>query len=190
MAAPSRPLSETLTGIAAHVRAARAALPADAHASRDAIDQALALVEIALADTARPGAATAAPSPPATGAPRETLLVVEDNERILALVSTVLSRLGYRVLTAPDGRAALEQYGRSSDDIALLVTDLMMPYMNGSELAREMLKLRPTMRVLFASGYAHEHVFDASLGGPSSFIDKPYTPHSLAQRIRELLDAP
>lgn len=192
MADPSRPLSETLTGIVTHVRIARAALPEHAQAARDAIDRALAIADAALAAATPAGAATVAPLPPAAAgpAPRETLLVVEDNERILTLVSTVLSRLGYRVLTAPDGRAALERYGRSTEDIALLVTDLMMPHMNGSELAREMLRLRPTLRVLFASGFANEDVFDASLGGPSSFIAKPYTPHGLAQRIRELLDAP
>jgi CheY-like chemotaxis protein len=120
----------------------------------------------------------------------ETVLVVEDNETILTLITTALSRLGYNVLSAGDGPTALERYGSSPDEIQILVTDVMMPRMGGRELAARLTALRPSMKVLYASGYAQDVT---SLNGafePINFIQKPYTPHGLAARIRQLLDAP
>jgi two-component system cell cycle sensor histidine kinase/response regulator CckA len=119
----------------------------------------------------------------------ETILVVEDNETILTLITTALSRLGYHVLSAGDGPTALERFGESPDDIRILVTDVMMPRMSGRELAVKLTALRPTMAVLYASGYTQDVTSRHGVFEPDvNFIQKPYTPHGLAARIRQLLD--
>jgi CheY-like chemotaxis protein len=135
--------------------------------------------------------AEAAPTPVARAVGNETLLVVEDNETILTLVTTALRRFGYTVLSAGDGPTALERYGRSADDIKLLVTDLMMPRMSGRELAIQLTALRPTLKVLYASGYTQDVTSRHGVFEPDvNFIQKPYTPQRLAARIRLLLDTP
>jgi CheY-like chemotaxis protein len=140
----------------------------------------------------RPGGVPLMPPPVAPGAEfsgHETLLFVEDNETILTLVTSALRRLGYRVLTATNGLDAVNQFGESDDDIALLVTDVMMPKLSGRELAARMASLRPSMKVLYASGYTDDAMIQLGLqDGAHNFIQKPYTPVALAARIRQLLD--
>lgn len=119
----------------------------------------------------------------------ETVLVVEDNETILTLITNALKRLGYNVLSAGDGPTALEQFGASPDSIDILVTDVMMPRMSGRDLATRLTALRPSIKVLYASGYTQDITSRHGVFEPDvNFIQKPYTPHGLAARIRQLLD--
>jgi two-component system, cell cycle sensor histidine kinase and response regulator CckA len=121
----------------------------------------------------------------------ETLLVVEDDAAILMLVTQTLSRLGYNVLSAPDGLTAFELYGHADFPIHLLVTDVVMPRMGGNELAARLTALRPGLKVLFASGYSEDAVTRHGVSQADvHFIQKPFTPVSLAERIRHVIDEP
>jgi two-component system, cell cycle sensor histidine kinase and response regulator CckA len=121
----------------------------------------------------------------------ETVLLVEDDESVRNLTAAMLTRLGYTVLQAPNGPGALAQAKSPETRIDLLFTDVVMPGMNGRELAEQMAAERPDLRVLFASGYTdnvivHHGLVDARL----SFIAKPFTMQSLASKLREVLDPP
>ncbi len=128
-----------------------------------------------------------APSRPAQGG-RETILLVEDEKSLLRMASMMLETLGYRVLSASSPGEALRLAGASASDIHLLITDVVMPEMNGRELAREMLLLRPGIKSLFTSGYtanviAHHGVLDEGV----CFLQKPFSASDLADRVREAL---
>jgi len=120
----------------------------------------------------------------------ETVLVVEDDETILTLNRNILEYLGYAVLAATSPRQALQLARWHARDIRLLITDVIMPEMNGRELAREIQFFCPSVKVLFVSGYtanviAHRHVLDEGV----SFLAKPFSTEDLAAKIREVLDA-
>ena len=121
----------------------------------------------------------------------EIVLVVEDEEAILALSRTILEHLGYTVLTASSPRQALRQAVMLHDDgIDLLITDVVMPEMNGRDLAKEFQALYPKIRVLFVSGYtenviAHRGVLDKGV----CFLPKPFSLEDLAVKVRETLAA-
>jgi signal transduction histidine kinase len=119
---------------------------------------------------------------------RETILLVEDEPAILNMIRLMLERNGYEVITASSPGEAIEKARRYEGDIHLLMTDVVMPEMNGRDLARSMLALYPTMKRLFMSGYtadviAHHGVLEAGV----HFIQKPFTQVELTSRIRELL---
>ena len=137
-------------------------------------------------ETAEPGAEPVA-------APRgsETVLLVEDDDAVRNLAERVLAEAGYEVLTASGGWEALELVGRYPNPIDLLLTDVVMPGMNGPELADRLGALRPETRVLFASGYTDGAVFRRELpGGTPAFIAKPFTPDALRRKVREALVVP
>jgi CheY-like chemotaxis protein len=118
----------------------------------------------------------------------ESVLVVEDEEAILALNRTMLEHLGYAVLTASSPLQALRQAVLYADGIDLLITDVIMPEMNGRDLAREMQALYPEIKVLFVSGYtenviAHRGVLDKGV----CFLPKPFSLEDLAAKVRETL---
>jgi CheY-like chemotaxis protein len=116
----------------------------------------------------------------------ETILLVEDEATIRKLVRDVLSRGGYTVLDAPAGEAALELL--RANEVDLLLTDVVMPGMSGPDLARIATAERPSIRVLFTSGYTNEP--EELLAEPdAAFIGKPFSPQSLAAKVREVLDA-
>ncbi len=149
------------------------------------------LAELIHRSTARNSTQTLPPASAVAVAGHETVLVVEDNETILTLITNALSRLGYDVVSAGDGPTALERFGASPHNIAILVTDVMMPRMSGRELAIKLTAMRPAMKVLFASGYTQDVPSRHGAFEPdANFIQKPYTPHGLAARIRQLLDTP
>lgn len=119
----------------------------------------------------------------------ETILLVEDEPAILEMTSMLLTELGYTVLKAstPDGAIHLAQ--EHSAEINLLITDVIMPKMNGGELATRLLSIRPQIKLLFMSGYtadiiAHHGVLDEGV----HFIQKPFLMNDFADKLREVLD--
>jgi len=120
---------------------------------------------------------------------RETVLVVEDDEFILKLAKRMLESLGYRVITSRTPCDALVMVEKSTEKFSLLVTDVVMPILNGKELQQRMEMLRPGFRTLFMSGYtadvmAHRGILEEGV----KFLQKPFTIESLALKIRETLD--
>ncbi|MBI3098598.1 MAG: response regulator [Planctomycetes bacterium] len=120
----------------------------------------------------------------------ETVLLVEDSGPVRQFAREALVELGYRVIEAPDGAAALVR-AESSGPIHLLLTDVVMPGMSGRELADRLVALRPGVRVLYTSGYTDRTIVSQGVLDPGmAFIQKPYTPDLLGRKIREVLDAP
>ena len=119
----------------------------------------------------------------------ETLLLVEDEPGVRALARHVLQSCGYTVLEAGDGREALLAAEQHSGPIPLLLTDVVMPYLGGRQLADAVLGLHPEAKVLFLSGYTDDAVVrHGVLEANTNFLQKPFTPASLAQKVREILD--
>jgi two-component system cell cycle sensor histidine kinase/response regulator CckA len=118
----------------------------------------------------------------------ETVLVVEDEETVRRLVAKFLERRGYAVLTASDSLEALAIGRDHRGPIDLLVTDVVMPSMNGPELAEQFLTLRPGAGVLYVSGYSDEAIGDPTVRVAGSvFLQKPFSESSLAQKVRDAL---
>lgn len=117
----------------------------------------------------------------------ETILVVEDDDRILRLVAGVLRARGYRVIEAADPSDALRICVEDNPD--LLLTDIVMPAMNGRELAERAAELQPRLRILYMSGYPDDVIGRASalLTPDTPFLPKPFTPDALARKVREVL---
>jgi two-component system cell cycle sensor histidine kinase/response regulator CckA len=116
----------------------------------------------------------------------ETVLVVEDDAGLRRLVTDVLSNHGYTVLAAADFRAALEFCEAHAGPVHLLLTDLVLPGMSGSELAGRAQALRPKLKVLLMSGYTDRAGLDEPM---HPFLQKPFTPETLLTRMRQLLDS-
>jgi two-component system, cell cycle sensor histidine kinase and response regulator CckA len=121
----------------------------------------------------------------------ETVLLVEDEDTLRFMVREILSAAGYDVLEATDGDEALKIARRHSPSIDLMLTDVVMPKMNGRELAEKLEPLHPETRVLFMSGYTGGVIVrHGILSSDEVFIQKPFTPSSLMKKVRETLDAP
>jgi PAS domain S-box-containing protein len=119
----------------------------------------------------------------------ETILLVEDQAAIREVISAYLMRLGYNVLTAPDGEAALSIAATQQKSIDLVVTDLLMPNMGGLELATRMKQLHPETRVLFMSGYPDEAIrSQEGLTEDVEVMQKPFSMKSLAAKARSILE--
>jgi PAS domain S-box-containing protein len=119
-----------------------------------------------------------------------TILLAEDEAAVRGLASVILRSCGYQVLEAGDGPEALRLLQQRTGPLHLLVTDVMMPHMNGVQLAERVRQLRPDVRVLYISGYTDDIMVPH--GGPTTgqeFLQKPFTPMSLAQKVRAVLDA-
>ena len=133
--------------------------------------------------------ATKPPTVPRRATGTETILVVEDEEALRKVAKRTLDAAGYTVLTAADGDEALLTCARHAGDIHLLLTDVVMPRMSGRALAQELSKTRPTLKVLYMSGYTddaivHHGVLDAG----THFLGKPFTAADLTRKVREVLD--
>jgi CheY-like chemotaxis protein len=118
----------------------------------------------------------------------ETILVVEDHEGVRSLIVGTLELCGFHVLQAADGVEALRQVAQHVGPIDLLLTDVIMPGMNGKEVADQLAVLRPGIKVLFMSGYsgeliAHHGVLEAGV----AYLPKPFTPDALTAKVREML---
>ena len=119
----------------------------------------------------------------------ETVLLVEDDPRVRALVSTMLGRSGYNVLDADGGERALEIIRAHRGSIDLLLTDVVMPAMNGRVLAERLQALSPATRVLFMSGYSDDAIMRAGVRAAEvGFLQKPFSSAALAAKIREILE--
>jgi two-component system cell cycle sensor histidine kinase/response regulator CckA len=119
----------------------------------------------------------------------ETVLVVEDEAPVRSVARQVLERHGYTVLEAPSAEAALDIATRYSGTIHLLLTDVVMPGLNGRELATRLANLRPDARVIFMSGYTDDAVTRHGVLEPgSAYVQKPFTPDAIARKVREVLD--
>ena len=118
----------------------------------------------------------------------EVVLVVEDEPAVRQMASRALSEFGYNVLEAKDGGEALELLSRAESRVRLIVADVVMPGMDGPELARKALTLRPGLPVLFMSGYTDDEVVRRGLldaGQP--FLQKPFTPEALGEQVAGML---
>jgi PAS domain S-box-containing protein len=119
----------------------------------------------------------------------ETVLVVEDEEEVRKIAMEILRRQGYKVLEAPQGGDAFLICEKYDGPIHLMLTDVVMPRMDGIELAQRLLSMRPEMRVIYMSGYAdnaiHRHGFFEE---GVDYIQKPFTVSGLARKVREVLD--
>jgi CheY-like chemotaxis protein len=117
-----------------------------------------------------------------------TLLVVEDEGAVRELVRAALTRGGYRVLAARDGEEALTRAAAYEGRIDLLLTDVVMPGLNGRELALRFRQARPDARVIFMSGFASDVIAeDGGLSGDSELLMKPFTPDELLSRVQAAL---
>ena len=122
------------------------------------------------------------------GTSAKTILVVDDEEMVRRLAVRLIERLGYKVLSAINGQDALAVAARHSADIHLLFTDVVMPNMNGHELATKLIEARPELKVLFTSGYTQNIIDpDCELDEGINFIRKPFMLQSLSTHIRKAL---
>ncbi len=120
----------------------------------------------------------------------ETVLLVEDEAPVRALVRSVLCRNGYNVIDAANAGEALLLCERHAGEIHLMLTDVVMPHMSGLQLAQRLAPLRPRMRVLLMSGYtADESILNRSGESGARFIAKPFTSHALLRAVRDAVKA-
>lgn len=125
------------------------------------------------------------PSPGGT----ETILVAEDEPAVRHLTARILKAKGYAVMTAANGDEALELVRRHRNQIHLLLTDVIMPGMSGPQLADQLIRERPEIRVLYMSGYTAAAIHHHGVLEPGiSYLQKPFTPQALSEKIREVLD--
>jgi CheY-like chemotaxis protein len=131
------------------------------------------------------------PAPALPLAPRHgTILLVEDNDAVRHAVRRMLEKMGYEILEAPHGDEGIRISQRFEGHIDVLVTDLMMPRMDGRALANALAVARPGMRVVFVSGYTDDAVLRRGLvDSTHAFVQKPFTGEELAHTINGLLDS-
>src|SRR6185369_7664677 len=118
----------------------------------------------------------------------ELILVVDDENAIREITKGTLETFGYRVLTASDGTEAVTLYADHKNDVAVVVTDMMMPFMDGPATIRALQRMNPTVRIIAASGLgASQRAADASLEGVEIFLDKPYTAEKLLKALAKII---
>jgi CheY-like chemotaxis protein len=118
----------------------------------------------------------------------ETILLIEDEDTVRHLASHVLRMHGYRVLEARHAGEALKIAEVHDDAIHLMLTDVVMPKMNGRQLAESLAPLRPGMKVIYMSGYNDDIILNAGLGPQIAFLQKPFPPNLLVEKVRRVLD--
>jgi PAS domain S-box-containing protein len=131
----------------------------------------------------------AGPPSARSGLADQTILLVEDEESVRTMVCRILRRTGYRVLTAKDPTEAATICDADAGPIDLLLTDVIMPGMNGHQLASQLLVVRPDMKVLYMSGYTADVALNDHPGETRSFLQKPIRPGVLTSRVRDALRA-
>jgi PAS domain S-box-containing protein len=164
-----------------------------AESVRRAADRAAALTQQLLASSRRENAVADSVDPNRVIAGTVTgegvVLLAEDDASVRRLVVAELTKRGFTVIEAEDGRAALEIFRREHDRIDILVSDVVMPHLNGAELGKEVERLRPGTRVLFVSGHPERSGQGLDPAGVTNLLMKPFTADTLASRIKELMAA-
>jgi PAS domain S-box-containing protein len=118
----------------------------------------------------------------------ELILVVDDEETIRQITASTLETFGYRVLTASDGTEAVALYAEHRNEVAVVLTDMLMPFMDGPATIRALLKMEPGVKIIAASGLtAGQRAGEASLEGVKIFLNKPYTAEKLLKALGEVL---
>jgi len=113
---------------------------------------------------------------------------VDDEVALREFIKNLLEAYGYRVMIASDGNDALIQYGRHKDQIALVLTDMMMPFMDGPALTRGLRRFDPQVRIIAATGLATDSkMVEAKVLGVNGFLAKPYTAEKLLTALHEVL---
>jgi len=129
---------------------------------------------------------TLASFPRGTG---ETILVVDDEPSILTVTCDTLESFGYRTLTARDGAEAVGIYQEHADEVAVVLTDMTMPVMDGPATIRNLMKLDPEVKIIASSGFmTNERAYKASMANHKYFLPKPYTAEKLLKTVRAILD--
>ncbi len=137
----------------------------------------------------RPEAASRTPHASLAPGAGETILVVEDQEEVRSITQRVLAARGYRVLTAANGADALRLAEDFAEPIHLLLSDVVMPGMNGRDLSRRLVATRPDLKVLFVSGYPDSSIALHGVLDPEvELLQKPFAAADLARRVREVID--
>jgi PAS domain S-box-containing protein len=140
---------------------------------------------------AMPAERPAVEAPPRVVEPSsETILLVEDEDAVRVIISAVLRRQGYQVLEASTPRGACDIFEQHGQEVDLLLTDVVMPEMNGPALAQRLVAVRPELRVLFISGYADMAMPLDSDNPNISFLGKPFQASVLTGKVREILSRP
>ena len=116
-----------------------------------------------------------------------TILLVEDEEQVRVLLERVLAKHNYSVLTAANGREALDIARKDIEGISLVISDVIMPELGGAGLLRELRSLRADIPVLLMTGYSDEHIEKEGSLEEAHLIQKPFTPAQLMQRVNEIL---
>src|SRR5438874_2084028 len=120
-----------------------------------------------------------------------TILLVEDEPEVRNVICRVLGKHGFTVLQAADGLDALELLNSQTAPIDLLISDVVMPNMNGIELRKRLLETRPDLKVIFLSGYPEGMLQRETLSAKNTFlIEKPFTPSQLADKVKAVLGLP
>jgi PAS domain S-box-containing protein len=131
----------------------------------------------------------AAPPPGKPAAGVERILLVEDDEMVRRFAGSALASHGFAVVEAANGREALETMARQNGDFSLVVTDVVMPEMDGKQLASHLMDRFGNVRILFVSGYAEDRLsHGGAIDKSVHFLKKPYTAEELAAKVREVLD--
>ncbi len=118
----------------------------------------------------------------------ETILIADDEESVRKLVHAILATNGYRVIEARDGKEALAAYENNRVNVDMVLTDVMMPQMNGFELGERLTEIDPSLKVLYMSGYRDSPIGAAAPEPDREILHKPFTPNLLLMKVRELLD--
>ncbi len=127
--------------------------------------------------------------PPLPGT--ETILIIDDETAVLSLTSRMLTRYGYETITATNAKETLHLFEVWPDlPVDLLMVDIVMPDVNGIELAEKIWELRPDLPVLFFSAYSNEEILRPVIARGVPYIAKPFTSIQLTKKIRDMLDAP
>jgi CheY-like chemotaxis protein len=148
------------------------------------------IVYLPLVAAAEPPSAAPAPGAAGVRGNGELVLVVEDEVALRRLLELVLREAGYRVLAADDARSALALAEGCAEQIDLLVTDLVLPGMDGAEVADVLLRARPGLRVVFMTGFVRDHVGRTVAVDPAApLLMKPFSPEALLRTVRETLAA-
>ena len=122
------------------------------------------------------------------GGAGQRVLLVEDDDRLRAVIGRQLRSWGYHVLEAQNGALALDLVRSTDESINLLLTDLVMPGIDGRSLAHQVLATRPRTKVLFMSGHTHHPSVKTALGAHEQFLEKPFTSNSLSSAVRTALE--